>query len=129
MGHNDPALTDAFRVTARAVAAEQRRTEFLRDCEAGLARAIRHPLVPWIAPHWASGTDSVSVGRDFAAWLLERQDERELARVIFDAAERARLLDAYVQERAEADARVRERTTDWHAEAAEALAWERGGRP
>lgn len=131
MGHTDPELLDAYRETAQAVLAERLRGDRLIHRRADLARALRHPLTPWISPMWADGTpaDLVSIGRDFAAWLLERQDERELAACLFDAAARSKTIAAYINERAEADAAVADRRTDWRAEALEASEWTRGGQP
>ena len=130
MGHNDPALTDAFRLTAQGIAAARSRDEFVRSREADLEAALRRPLLARVQPHWALSHNDVTIGREFAAWLLERQDDIEVADAIFSDGARARIVWQFICERAEADADAAEcRGVDWYAEAADALAWERGGRP
>lgn len=130
MGHTDPELRDAYRETARGVAAAQLRADWLAAREAEIQFLMLRPLTARIAPNWAysSSGAELPIGEDFGAWL-SMQGDRDVALAIWSDSERRRLIEAYCAARARADAAVEDRRVDWRAEAAEALAWERAGRP
>jgi hypothetical protein len=132
MGHTEPEIRDAYRETAQAIAAAKARDDFLSAREADIINALRDPLRSTLEPAYGLAEQqrvpAVTVGDDFAAWLLDREEPREIAEAMFDSGARMRLLDAYVQARAERDACVREREgCSWHDEALETLQWERAG--
>jgi hypothetical protein len=131
MGHTDPELRDAYRVTAQAVVAEQRRDEWLADRERELRALMLRPLTARIRPNWAysSSGDELPIGEDFAAWIA-MQGDRDVALALFSPIDRQRLVEAYCAARARDDADIAElQGTDWHTEALEAAEWARGGRP
>lgn len=130
MGHTDPELRDAYRETAQAIAAEQRRDSWMTHRAAELRAAMLRPLTARIQPMYAfsASRDELPVGDDFAAWVA-MQGDRDVALSIWSAADRQRLIDQYVEARARADAAVRDCETDWRAEALEAAEWTRGGQP
>lgn len=123
--------TDDYRLVGRAITAVRARDEALAHRESELEAAFRAPLHSRLDPHWSWSHDQVTIAREFAAWLHSRQDDVELAAVIFDAAARIRAEREFIAERAEADIRVEEKkhNKNWDIEALEALAWERAGRP
>jgi hypothetical protein len=128
MGHTDPELRDAYRVTAQAVAAEQRRDDWIAERERELRALMLRPLTARIRPMWAYSSlgDELPIGDDFAAWIA-MQGDLDVSLALFSPFDRQRLVEAYCAARARDDAEVRERRVDWHDEAMEVIAWERGG--
>lgn len=126
----DPELRDAYRETARGVAAAQLRADWLARREDELQLLMLRPLTARIAPNWAysSSGDELPIGEDFGAWIA-MQGDRDVALCIWSEPDRRRLVEAYCAARARADAAVQDRRVSWECEALEAAEWERAGRP
>ena len=122
--------TDNFRLVASGITAEREREAALAQRERELESAFRSPLHHRVDPHWSWSHDQVTIAREFAAWLHSRQDDVELAAVLYSEPARIRAEQEFIRDRAEADIRLDEkRGKNWDIEAQEAAAWILAGRP
>lgn len=127
MGYLDPEapLADAYRTTARQVAAETARDAFITRVYDETLRALAENK-PTTA-YW-DVRPVTSICADMVAWVLETDDDptATLGRALASPTIFAKALrERYALARAEHEADRR----CWTAESEEAREWERGGRP
>lgn len=112
--HTDPALADAYRVTAQAVRAEQLKSRRADQRRAQLHSDMRRPHTAYVSPgEWTFSPEDapVPLATDLGSWL-EMQGGEVVGRCMFDPTFRSERITQYI------DARVRVEldALNWHDE-------------
>jgi hypothetical protein len=110
-GQVEPALADAYRVTARAVKRGQGIDNYIDNRISDLIWLMaNHPLSVrtehMVPSYYGRSTGLVSVAEDLMGWVVDHalDVERTAAEIAFDTAERARIVRRWAEKRAEDEA-------------------------
>jgi hypothetical protein len=125
----EPALADAYRVTARAIVAERARESFIVAEATRVAHLLNTKPFTQIATNWVYGAGTAPAATEFAAWLQQQDDpDGFIAEAVFTPQSRDSMIGRFANDYAEAMARIaQQRGRDWASEALEQAAWERAG--